>query len=161
VAGFRTSLTDLILWQADSAGVWRPANVDRATTTGAEIELETRTRHAGVRPNLAYLVARSNGRDLPYRPHLTVSVEHWLSWRWVRLGWNVRYTGSRFADAANSDTLPAYLLFDVGLDLSQRIGPVTADLRGGVRNLFDRRYQAVRDYPTPGRSFYSELELRI
>ncbi len=161
LAGFRTQLSNLILWQPDSAGVFRPANVDTATITGFEVELDIKSHHAEVRPSLTYLVAKSHGRDLPYRPRLSLTVEHSLQWAWARLGWNVRHIGSRFTNSANTKSLPACLLFDIALDLSPRFGPITTILRTGARNLFDRRYQLVDGYPLPGRSFYAELELRI
>jgi hypothetical protein len=33
--------------------------------------------------------------------------------------------------------------------------------RGGIRSLFDRQYEVMKDYPIPGRDWYAELELKL
>jgi outer membrane receptor protein involved in Fe transport len=71
------------------------------------------------------------------------------------------YTGSRFSDPANTDTLPGYLVVDFGLGLRPRFGPVKLDARTGLRNLLDERYETTRGYPMPGRNWYLELGLEI
>lgn len=159
--GFENRFSDLILWLPDTANVFRPANVDSAITTGVELEMSLRTRHVGVRPSMTWLVARSHDRDLIYRPRLTFAVQHEVRWRLVRLSWNVQYTGKRYTATDNTDSLPACLLFDTELGLTPQLGPVRTILRGGCRNLFDRRHESVKDYPLPGRSLYAELELGI
>jgi outer membrane cobalamin receptor len=38
---------------------------------------------------------------------------------------------------------------------------LSATLRAGVRNLFDRQYEVMQGYPVPGRNWYAELELKL
>jgi len=159
-------LTNLIQWQPDSAYVYKPVNLDTATITGGELELSLSSAHAGIDGSATYLLARSQGMDLIYRPRLSCTASPWAGWGPVRLTGNVSYTGQRYTtpdtlppNSANS--LPAHLLFDVGLSISPAFGRVETALRGGIRNLLDRQYEVMRGYPVPGRNWYAELELRL
>lgn len=159
--GFENRLADLILWQPDTAYVFRPANVDSAVITGAELELNLQTKYAGLRSSASWLAARSHGKDLIYRPRLTLDARPEVEWRFVRLSCDVQYAGKRYTATDNTDSLPAYLILDVELGCSPRFGSIKTALRGGCRNLFDRRHESMKGYPLPGRSLYVETELGI
>ncbi len=154
-------MTDLIQWQPDSNFVYMPVNLDTATIKGVEAEVETEFRYGGARATGTYMLARSAGKDLLYRPRLSLGLHGWAGWGPVRLLGGVRYTGRRYTNAANTDSLPGFLLLDLGGTVSPRMGLVRVALRFGVRNLFDRQYQVMKDYLVPGRTFYGELELEI
>jgi len=158
---WHTFLTDLIQWQPDSAYVFRPVNLDTATITGGELELGVSSRHVSVVGHATYMVARSHGKDLIYRPRLNLAVSHQLKWELVQLNWDVRRTGERYTNPDNTDSLPSFLLFDVGVGLTPTLGRLATALRGGIRNLFDKRYEVMKGYPIPGRNWYAELELRL
>ncbi|MGH7448652.1 MAG: TonB-dependent receptor domain-containing protein, partial [Longimicrobiales bacterium] len=73
-----------------------------------------------------------------------------------------RYVGERddldFTDPAQwsgvRTTLDDYTLVDAGLVYGfLRRGPAL-DLNAGVRNIFDREYQEIYNFPAPGRIFY-------
>ncbi|HTW90429.1 MAG TPA: TonB-dependent receptor [bacterium] len=163
---WHSSLTDLIEWQPDSAYVYRPVNLDTATITGAEVEFCLGARHAGLDGNATYMLARSHGMDLIYRPRLSFGVSPWAGWGIAEMTCDVRYTGSRYTTPdtlppSGANSLPSYLLVDVGLAVSPTFGHIGTALRGGVRNLFDRQYEVMRDYPVPGRNWYAEIELKL
>ena len=158
---WHSSLTDLIQWQPDSAYVYSPVNLDTATITGGEIELGVSSKHVSVVGHATYMVARSHDKDLVYRPRLSFAVSHQLNWRLVQLNWDVRETGERYTNPDNTDSLPSFLLFDVGVGLKPTLGRLATALRGGIRNLFDRRYEMMKGYPVPGRNWYAELELKL
>ena len=158
---WHSSLTDLIQWQPDSAFVYRPVNLDTATITGSELELTVNSKHLRVVGHAAYMLARSHDKDLIYRPRLSLAVSHLLRWRLVQLSWDVRRTGERYTVPDNTDSLPGFLLFDVGIGFTPTLGRLETALRGGVRNLLDRQYEVMKGYPVPGRNWYAELELKL
>jgi outer membrane receptor protein involved in Fe transport len=158
---WHSSLTDLIQWQPDSAFVYRPVNLDTATITGSELELKVDSRHLRVVGHATYMLARSHGKDLTYRPRFSLAVSHVLRWRLVQLSWDVRRTGERYTVPDNTDSLPGFLLFDVGIGVTPTMGRLKTALRGGIRNLLDRQYEVMRDYPIPGRTWYAELEMKL
>jgi len=151
-------MTDLIQWQPDTAFVFTPVNLDTAMITGIEAELGTSFRHGGVNGTVTLMDARSRGEELVYRPRYSLGVEHWVNFGPLGINWDVRHIGPRYTDAENTDLLPGFLLLDAGLSLAHRFGPARAALRAGVRNIFDRRYEVMKDYPVPGRNLYCELE---
>jgi outer membrane cobalamin receptor len=161
VGGFYSRLTDLIQWTPDSNYVFTPVNVDTATITGGELELAAGYRHAGVVGNATYMVARSHGKDLIYRPRLSLALSPWLAWQHMGLNCDLRYTGARYTQTDDSDSLPGYMLLDVGASYGPHLGRLSATVRAGVRNLFDRQYEVMQGYPVPGRNWYAELELGI
>jgi vitamin B12 transporter len=161
---WHSSLTDLIQWQPDSAYIYRPVNLDTATITGAEVEVSLSSTHAGIDGSATYMLARSQGMDLIYRPRLSYTASPWAGWGPVRLTGDIHCTGQRYTtpDALppnSTNSLPAYLLFDVGLAVSPTFGRVGTALRGGIRNLLDLPYEVMRGYPVPGRNWYAELVL--
>ncbi|MBN2466472.1 TonB-dependent receptor [candidate division WOR-3 bacterium] len=158
---WHSSLTDLIQWQPDSALVYRPVNLDTATITGSELELTVNSKHLRVAGHATYILARSHGKDLIYRPRFSLAVSHLLRWRLVQLSWDVRRTGKRYTVPDNTDSLPGFLLFDMGVGFTPTLGRLETALRGGVRNLFDRQYEVMKGYPVPGRNWYAELELKL
>ena len=159
-------LTDLIQWQPDSAYVYRPVNLDTATITGSELELSLSSKHAGVAGNATYMLARSHNMDLIYRPRLSFGVSPWATWSIAKMNCDIRYTGQRYTTPDtlppnHANSLPGFLVLDVGVALAPTFGRLETALRGGVRNLFDRQYEVMRDYPVPGRNWYAELELKL
>jgi outer membrane cobalamin receptor len=159
-------LTDLIQWQPDSAYVYKPVNLDTATISGVELELGVSSSHTGITGNATYMQARSHGMDLIYRPRFSFTASPWAGWGPARLTADVRFTGQRYTspdtlppNAVNS--LPGFLVLDVGVELAPAFGKLGTALRGGIRNLLDRQCEVMKDYPVPGRNWYAELELKL
>ncbi|MEO0086170.1 MAG: TonB-dependent receptor [candidate division WOR-3 bacterium] len=165
LAAYHSRLADLIQWQPDSLWRFHPVNVERATITGVEAELKAELRLVGFSTAADFCSARSDSFDLIYRPRFSGRAGAWFAApvpvMRPRLVYGVEYTGLRFADAANTDTLPAYLLANAGLAVSPKLGRVTARIESGLKNLFNESYETARGYPSPGRSWYLELELEI
>ncbi|MEO0079738.1 MAG: TonB-dependent receptor [candidate division WOR-3 bacterium] len=159
--GFYCHLTDLIHWQPGPGDTWRPVNVDTATTSGAEAELNLDWRRFGFTGSATYMVCRSHGLDLPYRPRLSGRIAGWVGNERARLTLTAHGSAQRFTDATMTDTLPGFILFDA--ELSSRLWPEFVQIlfRAGCRNLLDRHYQLIKDYPVPSRTFYAELELGL
>jgi outer membrane receptor protein involved in Fe transport len=135
--------------------------------------LDVNWTHFGFSGNAAYLLARSHQRDLPYRPRLSGRGSVWVALVRVgrgimgmpilseraRLTLTARGASARFADPANADTLPGYLLFDAEVSAAPRVRLVNLTVRAGCRNVLDRQYQSIKDYPVPGRTWYAEVEV--
>lgn len=159
---FFSRLTNLIQWQPGAGDTWRPVNVDTATTAGIETELNLDMTHAGFNYRATYMVCRSKGADLPYRPRLTGNASLWVALpELARLTLTAHGSSRRFSDAAHTDTLAGFLLFNVEASSSPLHRLKGLVLRAGCRNLLDRQYQTVKNYPVPGRTFFAELEVSV
>ena len=162
LGAWHSHLTNLIQWQPDSNRVLQPVNLDTATITGIELEMVTRDLGpVGVTYTTTLMWARSHGRDLIYRPWGTLGAHSWFTWKLVEPSLGISYVDKRYTVANNTDSLPGFLLVDVGLALTPTFGRVGTALRGGIRNLFDRQYEVMKGYPVPGRNWYAEMELKL
>ncbi|HDQ99629.1 MAG TPA: TonB-dependent receptor, partial [candidate division WOR-3 bacterium] len=173
---YRNSLADLIQWQPDDSFRWRPVNVAEATLTGLEAEFALDIGRFGLDGNVNWCRARASGERLRYRPELSARGRAWLGIGDItrlfstgvaspdfRLTLGADWSGDRLADPAWPDTLPvrmpAFALFDAGLEIDFPPAAARIALLAGVRNLTDTRAETMRHYPTPGRSWYAELKL--
>lgn len=163
LGGYYSGLTDLIQWQPDSASRYRPVNVDSAQIAGLELDVELNLERFGLAGNLNYCRAQSGNQPLIYRPRTSAWARAWtrleLDPASARLSLTAEHTGSRNPDTFGSPALPAYSLFSADAALGWRFRSFRATARFGLRNMLDRRYEPVKDYPAPGRTWHAELEL--
>lgn len=85
------------------------------------------------------------------------------------LQWNTRYTGSFYANDANTESIDAYTVTDLRLGVERAFGGWTVEPFLGLNNLFDQSYNANirinafggRYYePAPERNLYGGLRIR-
>lgn len=157
ITWFRSSVSDLIVWQPDvlQRGKWSPVNVGRAVSTGFEAEASYRNRSLTVGINAAVSNPRDRTPGSPgYGKYLIGRAVGVAS---LRLGyefkpWTVEVrlnrTGRRYESPDNAVSLNPYTTVDLLVERTFR--SLTASLY--LLNATNRRYEAVRGYPMPGRS---------
>lgn len=147
VTAYRNRVSELIVY-VPTFPISTMANVNQATLEG--ITLAGATELAGVRihASMDWLQATDDatGHLLNYRArrHGTLDVSKVLD-RWT-LGATVVASGSRFADLANTVSLPGYARLDVRAQY--RINP-DWDVLMRVNNVLNADYQLVAGYNTP------------
>lgn len=94
-------------------------------------------------------------QQMMYAPEHTASGFLQLEMPWVNLNYTLLYSGSRYFERINRKEYEMDPYIDQSLSLSKQI--TVSGLRCKVSaeclNLFDHRYEVVRSYPMPGRSF--------
>jgi len=157
VTWFRSSVRDLIVWQPDALqrGKWSPVNVGRAVSTGIEAEASYRRRNLTVGINATVSNPRDRTPGSPaYGKYLIGRAVGVAS---LRLGYEfkpwvvearINRTGRRYESPDNAVSLNPYTTVDLLIERTFR--SVTASLY--LLNATNRRYEAVRGYPMPGRS---------
>jgi vitamin B12 transporter len=136
-----------------------PVNVDTASILGGSAELEGRLGSRTLaRLNVSLTNARDGAGSLLIRvPSVTAAgAVHFSMAATTTLSVLATYAGSRpdldFSTfPATRVTLPAYLL--AGIRYTQTLGSGT--LQVGVDNLFEAVYEAVKGYPSPGRTVFA------
>ncbi len=161
---FHSRVKDLIQWQPDENFVYQPVNIAQARITGIELEEELGFRWIGLKGNATYQISRSETLDLSYRPRISGRASLWLAYlkdsvQPLRITLSAKGAGKRFANSENTETLPGYLLFTFDVFLKVKVKSLLPQIRFGCDNIFDRRYQALKGYPLPGRSFYLEVAI--
>lgn len=164
---YEQRVRDLIQWNPGPGGVWRPANVSRATIRGAEISAALRgARDAyGVEANASLLSARdrsgepnTDGRALPGRPRRFAALRAWraISPRVaVESAW--RFVGSVPRTAANTKHLDAYAVGSVAVSAAPHRALA---VRGEIENVGAARYEDYYGFPLPGRLYRVSVEWR-
>lgn len=161
----RVRLHDQIRWLPDATGTWWASNLDRAEVSGWLLRLEWRSGRFGAVLRGARLraVQRSGpfaGRLAPFAPNWTASGELSGSWGRFRLFLMGRATGEMPIRPDGRETLGGYFVLDAGARLPWENGAFSGTVQLTVRNLFDREYEVVPQYPMPGRSWELTLSGR-
>jgi vitamin B12 transporter len=159
--GFTQSVTNLIQWSPNFAGVWRPLNVSSALIQG--IELEGRLSairinsflQAGGDGSYTYLDALDEsglpnlqGNQLIYRPHEKSSFGATLIfWKDFQFSFRSRFVGYRYTTPSDTSYIPGFITYQLGLKVSLATG---FDVTTTVYNLTNVNYYDVNDYPMPG-----------
>jgi vitamin B12 transporter len=158
---FWSDVRDLIIYVPDASFVFSPQNIGVASIRGASLEIEgALSSRWTVRASTTFMIPTDLGAglDLPNRPRHTAALAlTTLLPRGGSITGSAVLVGRRFADAANTVTLPAYLT--AGLNVRMPVaGGMT--LAATIQNLFDARYEPVQGYPSPGRTIFLEVVLQ-
>lgn len=128
-------------------------NVNKALLAGLTLGASTRIGAYTLRTALDFQDARdeSNDRRLTRRArqHGTVGVDYAAGA--AKVGSEVVFSGDRFDDAANKNRLGGYGI--VNLHASYDFAP-NWSLYGRWDNVFDKNYELVKGYATPGSSLF-------
>lgn len=170
---FNKNATDLIQWAEDqTSGKWTPKNVSAAQITGLEFSLSYRGLFRILNTEISYSrinsenhsgVAGIDGKKLPYRPRHNGSFVSSLNLGKTLLKFTARYVGERFVDESNLDKLDSHLLIDTDTDFGFRpeVAGFRFDFVVSFKNIFDKEYQVVQDYPMPGRLWRVKVGMEL
>ena len=133
------------------------ANVGRALLEGVTFSAQERlglfNTHASL--DLQNPKDLATGKVLPRRAQVHGVLGADTQWETWTLGGESQASGRRFDDAANTQALGGFTLFNVYASK-----PLTPDwqLLARVDNLTDKKYELAATYATPGRSLYVGLK---
>ncbi len=156
VNGFYTDATDLIV------GGCNPQNVGSARVAGVSVEMVGRiTDRWAVNANVTWPdgIDRSSGLPLLRLPAMQASVVlRYLPEEDTALSVVASYVGDRpdldsSTFPASRVTLPGYVT--IGLRVERTLGNIV--VRAGVDNLFDARFETLKGYPGPTRTFFVQV----
>ena len=158
---FRNDYDDMITW--DNTFLY--ANVAKSHTEGVELtatvqpadELLLKAAYTYTETQDDSVGTSSSSKQLARRPNHKASLDTTCSFMkkgHATLG--IVYVGSRYNDAANTQKLGGYTLVNLAgsYDITKNL-----QLFGRVDNLFDREYEEVYGYGTPGISAYGGVKV--
>jgi vitamin B12 transporter len=155
VSGYRNDIDNLI--DSDPT-TYRYYNINKARIKGIEATASFDTGPLGHQISYDYVDARDGETDEQLVRRAKQQVKYQLDWTIYNLDWSVtyHYLGDRFDNDFNSYPTRRVKLGGVSLwDLAVSY-PVTSQLtvRGRIANLFDKDYETVYGYQTPGTEYY-------
>ncbi|MCD6093312.1 MAG: TonB-dependent receptor [Candidatus Omnitrophica bacterium] len=157
LAYFHNDFKNMVDW--DSA-TWKYKNIGRAETKGFEAGAKfLPVQDITIQTNFTYMDTKDKetGLELLRRPKRQVNLS--INWRFLEKGnlnLGITYVGSRKDMDYTSYPYKRITKKDyTDVDLSCLYN-LTENLQifGRIENLFDKKYQEVHGYATPGRSFY-------
>ena len=158
VVAFDNQVSDLIAWAPVSPGswTWTPANVNRASLRGTTFSWAGRLDNLRLDANLTLQQPEDTvtGKLLINRAKQHGALKIGRSAGPWDVGGELMFSGERFGDAINTQRLGGYGV--VNLTASYALSKALT-VRGRVNNLFDKQYQLVRDYNTPGANVFIGL----
>ncbi|WMX13503.1 MULTISPECIES: TonB-dependent siderophore receptor [unclassified Aureispira] len=173
ITGFCNLVNDWILWSPNTAGLWRPSNVEQVWARGMELNVQGKFHwkqwQFKAAANYAFTQSTRTkgseqstiGKQLIYTPAHNANIRLQVQYRQTSLLYQHSVTSLRYIDNANTEILP---LFHVGyLRLNQRFSfkNTSANLYLQINNLFGEDYQVVSNRAMPWQQFELGIGVRL
>ncbi len=170
---FSSYIDDWILWLPTTKGFFSPRNVKSVHAYGVEVKADMtmalgRGWHAGVDGSYSWTPSinkgdkyspadNSQGKQLPYVPRVSASVNARLTWKNWTLHYKWLHYSQRYTMTDNSasltGTLPPYYMNNVSLEKLFEWRRLDLSVKVAVNNLFNEEYLSVLSRPMPGTNF--------
>jgi len=172
VDGFSNLLDDQIQW-LPAIGYWHPENIEKIWARGLENSLKVSWKRdklsASFFLNYYYTVSTIlkntqyplSGHHNRYIPKHAASAIFRIDYAGFYGGLYENYTGRRYTTFDNNPAykLGHYTLTDIILGTRTDCRSLTNNIQFIIKNLFNNRYQVIRSYPMPGRTYYLKIAL--
>lgn len=149
---------------------WSAANIARVRTRGLEVSASGSLFDRTVGLRLSYTLMEATdlsdgeveGGQLVYSPNELFNGLLDLHLDRYRLGLSWQYVSHRYTrpDEDVASALPHYALLGMSGSAGWDLMGIGVTLRMECTNILDARYQVIRNYPMPGRTFRVGLEIR-
>lgn len=176
---FDSYIHDWIMWLPTTKGFFSPRNVKDVHSYGVELKasgdvslgrgwrIDADANYSWT-PSINYGeklsdADRSVGKQLPYVPLHTATINGRLSWRGWAFQYKWCYYSERFTMSSNDITLtgklPEYFMSNVSLEKALKFSWADIVVKGSINNLFDEDYMSVLSRPMPGINFQLHISL--
>ncbi|MCK0190126.1 TonB-dependent receptor [Arenibacter sp. F20364] len=155
---------NLIQWRPNDQGVWMAMNVQDVSQYGMELGFDWKKKWGNQEMVLESEYAFTKSIDNTTNNQLLYVPEHVfrsnLAYQYKKLAayYQFLYNGQVYTTTDNSDSLPGYIIGNMGLDYHwPNISGIKFILGIKVNNLFNKNYQNVAYRPMPNRNFQLQL----
>ena len=170
---FDSYIHDWIIWLPTTKGFFSPKNIKDVHAYGVEIEgkldwVFAKEWKLDISGNFSWtpsinqgepvsIADQSVGKQLPYVPEYSSSVNGRISWRGWAFTYKWCYYSERFTMSSNdislTGKLPTYFMSNIVLEKNLNFKWADLSLKGAVNNLFNEEYLSVLSRPMPGINF--------
>ena len=164
---FNRNIDNWILWTPIAAGNWSPVNVLNVWSRGAEynLNLNYSMQHCSFALNLLWNYTVSTNekvtagneaslhKQLTYTPMYKGNGGLTFTYKNFSCSWNQKYAGYTYTSSDHRYYLHPYLLSNIKVSQLFTISEFRLQFSAGINNLFDYRYETIRDRPMPGRNY--------
>jgi vitamin B12 transporter len=162
ITNYFIKIQDLIQWKPGLDSNWRPNNIGKVSTYGAEVLFNYSKKIArnqfDFTATYAYTVSEDEvkKKQLIYVPYHKFTAALAYSYADISMYYQYLYTGEVFTSSDNYYSLDDYWVSNVGVNY--RLGKKNKLQLGiNVLNVFEEKYQSVSMRPMPGRNYTINL----
>ncbi|MBN1384254.1 MAG: TonB-dependent receptor [Elusimicrobia bacterium] len=162
---FYNRTKDFIEWAPTSpSGLWMPNNVSKTFSRGIEVEIENPLLEK-VSQSLSYTFLESKGKaegetykTLQYTPKHRINYTlNYSAPAKIKTKTEITYTHKQTWEDWKTHELPGYTLFN--LKISRPI--CQSEVFFAVKNIFNKRYVSRENYPLPGRTYWTGINMYL
>ena len=170
---FDSYIKDWIIWLPTTKGFFSPDNIKDVHAYGVELQADLnlifpKDWRLGLNGTFSWTPSinqgeprspadQSVGKQLPYIPLLSSTINGRLSWRRWTFTYKWCYYSERFTMSSNdlslTGKLPPYFMSNISLEKLFLFRWADLSLKGTINNLFDEEYLSVLSRPMPGINF--------
>ena len=170
---FDSYINDWIIWLPTTKGFFSPDNIKDVHAYGVELQADLnlifpKDWRLGLNGTFSWTPSinqgeprspadQSVGKQLPYIPLLSSTINGRLSWRRWTFTYKWCYYSERFTMSSNdlslTGKLPPYFMSNLSLEKLFLFRWADLSLKGTINNLFDEEYLSVLSRPMPGINF--------
>lgn len=170
---FDSYIHDWIIWLPTTKGFFSPRNIKDVHAYGVEIEgkldwIFAREWKLDIGANFSWTPSINNGepvsiadqsvgKQLPYVPEYSSSINGRISWRGWAFTYKWCYYSERYTMSSNdislTGKLPSYFMSNIVLEKNLNFKWADLSIKGAVNNLFNEEYLSVLSRPMPGINF--------
>jgi iron complex outermembrane receptor protein len=168
-------INNMIQWVPGNTSIWSPQNVLKVWSRGVEVASKTDFKISGFDGyfRLGYNYTPSTYREtketeqsiinnqLIYIPIHKIAETFYVSKGNHYVMFSYSLTGKRYIQSDNSKALNSYSLLDFYIGTDFKFSNSGFRLQAEIRNLMNKTYQSVQNYPEPGISFSVNLLITI
>lgn len=170
---FDSYIHDWIIWLPTTKGFFSPKNIKDVHAYGVEIDgkldwIFAREWKLDIGATFSWTPSINNGepvsiadqsvgKQLPYVPEYSSSINGRIAWRGWAFTYKWRYYSERYTMSSNdislTGKLPTYFMSNIVLEKNLNFKWADLSLKGAVNNLFNEEYLSVLSRPMPGINF--------
>lgn len=181
LTAYSSLIDNWIIWVPQSSFIWKPENLKQVYRRGIEANIKTVYNFGQLKINLNsfYIFCKSTNiktnfandnslnKQLIYVPYHSLGTNFMIKHKNSFIKYSYNFAGKRFAQSDNSesieymDFLPPYNLSNASIGYEIKRNNSVFTFQFEVKNLWNKNYQLVLNYPMPLRNFSITIRYRF
>lgn len=171
LTAFYIQTLDQIIAIPKSPITWSAVNLEKVLQSGLELTIEGHFNQLNIEKfiyNWTLQFAKNKtknslffNKQIPLMPQELINGMVIFNLDYFKINFAFDYSSFRFIDAENNRNhlLPEYIIIDFGISHSIKTNLLKTELLFDVKNLLNKQYEIVPNYPMPGRQYILGLRL--
>ena len=162
LTGYYNDYQNWIVWLPNANGVWNPTNKE-VITKGVELYNNLKWKSFFIRMNTSFVRSLDveTRKQLIYVPIYTSNMVFGHEFQFFNISYGIQYTDKRFITTDNSVELDPFILHNLRIGKEIKIENGMLNLGFKIENIMNKNYQALVNFPMPGRYFKMDITFKF